>query len=112
MREALLAREPGDDGAQPRDVGARLLNVAADAGADLDLRLDHLGLDLLAEQHLALFEHLRDVRAQLARLRVDDLKLLLDAECVMFWRHHPEVLLPWAEGCFAQPGEPGALSAP
>src|ERR1044072_1756173 len=87
-----LAPEPGGDGAQACDVVARLLYVAADAGADLDLCLNHLGLDLLAEHHLALIEHLRDARAQLPRLRVYDLKLLLDSQRVAF-RHHCEVLL-------------------
>jgi hypothetical protein len=41
---------------------------------DLPHRLDHLGLDLFAKQHLAFFEDLGDVRTQLARLRIDDLK--------------------------------------
>ena len=85
--EPLLARERGDDGAQVRDVGARLPYVAADARADLNLRLDHLRLHLLAEDHPALFEYFGEVRAQLTRLRVNDLKLLLDAERVLFWRH-------------------------
>ena len=59
---------------------ARLLDVAADAGADLDDRLVHLGLDALVQEDLALVEELLDVRAQLARLRIDDLELLLDPE--------------------------------
>ena len=52
----------------------------ADAGADLDDRLVHLRLDALLEEEPALLEDLLDVGAQLARLRIDDLELLLDAE--------------------------------
>src|ERR1051325_3352476 len=56
-----LAREPGDDAAQARDVGPRFLYVATDSRPDLDPRLNHLGLDLLAENHLALFQKFGDV---------------------------------------------------
>src|SRR5262245_50003580 len=59
----------------------RLLDILANAGADLDLRLDHFRLDLFAQEHAALVENLRHVRPQLARLRIDDLKFLFDAEC-------------------------------
>ena len=52
----------------------------ADLGADLDHRLVQFGLDLLAEDELALLEDLRDVRLQLPRLRVDDLVLFLDPD--------------------------------
>src|ERR1044072_6492226 len=79
--EAVLPSEAGDDAAQTRDVGPRFLNVATNPRADFYHRLDHLGLDLLAEQHLALVENLGDVRTQLARLRINDLKLFFDAQC-------------------------------
>ena len=79
--KSVLLRQAGDDAAQTRDVSARFLDVAANAGADFHHRLDHLGLDLLAEQHLAFFEDLGDVRTQLACLWIDDLKLLFDTQC-------------------------------
>jgi hypothetical protein len=81
--EPLFARERRDDGAEVRDVRARLLYVVADARADLDHRLDHLRLDLLAEEHLPFLKHLRDVRTQLARLRIDDLKFFFDAKRIL-----------------------------
>src|SRR6185369_14820975 len=70
------------------DIGACFLDVATDAGAHFDHRLDHLGLDLFAQQHLAFFEYLGDVRAQLARLRIDDLKFLFDTQCKLI-EHWP-----------------------
>ena len=48
--------------------GAGLGGGLADLGADLDHRLVQLGLDLLAEDELAVFEDLRDVRLQLPRV--------------------------------------------
>ena len=80
MRRPLLSASVGDGAPELDDVGARLLNIRADAGADFDHRLMHLRLDLLAEDHPPLVDHLGDVRAQLARLRVDDLKLFFDSE--------------------------------
>src|SRR2546426_2637368 len=79
--QAGLCREAGNNAAQARDIRARLLDVFADAGADLDHRLNHLGLDLLAQQHPAFVEELRDMRAQLTRLWIDDLKLFFNSEC-------------------------------
>src|SRR5258705_10996099 len=61
--------------------------------ADLDHRLVQLGLDLLVQDELTLLEHLRNVRAQLSRLRVDDLIFFLDADR-QGWRVHPTCLLP------------------
>ena len=56
------------------------LDVAADAGADLDDGLVHLGFDALFEAELALGEHLRrDVRAEVAGFGVDGLVFLFDA---------------------------------
>src|SRR5216683_61738 len=79
--KAILLGQRCNNTSQVRYVGPRLLNVLAHAGAYLNHRLDHLGLNLLAENHLAFVKKLRYVRAQLARLRIDDLKLLFDAEC-------------------------------
>src|SRR6185312_12475686 len=75
-----LSSQPRDNAAQPGDVSARLLNVLANARADFNHRLNHLRLDLLAEDHLPLFQEFRDVRAQLTRLWVNYLELLFDAE--------------------------------
>src|ERR1043165_4014844 len=76
----VLSCEAGDDAAQARDVFAGLLDVATNSGPDLDHRLNHFRLDLLAQQHLAFFEDLGDVRTEFARLRIDDLKFLFDAQ--------------------------------
>ena len=51
----------------------------AHRGADLDHRLMELGLHF-AQQHRVFLEDLRDVGAECARGRVDDLIFLLDAE--------------------------------
>ena len=40
----------------------------------------HLGFDLLFQHDFAAFEDLLNVRTELARFRIDDLKFLLDAE--------------------------------
>ena len=67
--------------AQLVDVFAGLVDVAADAGADLDDGGVHLGLDALLQAQLALRQHLGlDVRAQIARDRVDGLVFLFNAE--------------------------------
>ena len=79
--KSVLLGQRGNDTPQVRYISPRLLDVFADAGADLDHRLDHLGLDLFAENHLPFVEKLRNVRTQLARLRIDDLKLFFYAEC-------------------------------
>ena len=63
-----------------RDVGAGFLNVVTDAGADFDHRLDHFRFDLLAEQHFAFVENFRNMRTQLARMRIDNLKFFFNAE--------------------------------
>src|SRR4051812_22138497 len=77
---AVASREADDLAAQIRHVLADLGDVGADARAHLNDRLMHLGLDAFLEKEPPLFEHLLDVRAQLARLRIDDLELLLDAD--------------------------------
>jgi hypothetical protein len=55
------------------------LNVATDPSPHLNHRLNHLGLDLLAEQHLAFLEDLDYVGAKLASARIDYLKFFFDA---------------------------------
>src|SRR6185503_1752261 len=79
--QPLLAHQTGKDTAQVCDVPSSFFYVFADSGAHFDHRLDHFWFDLLTEQHLAVFENFRDVRTQLAGLRIDNLKLFFDAEC-------------------------------
>ena len=80
-QQAVLLGELHHRAPQVEDVGARLLHVAADAGADLDDRLVHLGLDALVELPLALRDDLGvDVRAQIERDRIDRLVFLFDAD--------------------------------
>ncbi len=77
--EAVARGQLDDRAAQVDQLGAHLRGRAADLGADLDDGLVQLGLHLLEEAVVRL-EDLGDVRRQLARLRVDDLVLFLDAE--------------------------------
>jgi len=78
--EIVLFGEGNHVAAEVEEVLLRDLDVAADAGADFDDRLMHLGLDALFEAELALGEHLGgDVRAQIAGFRVDCLVLFFDA---------------------------------
>src|SRR5438552_3988413 len=60
----------------------RVVDRIANLGPEFDDRLVHLGLDLLLEQDLATLEDFLNVRLQLARLRIDNRKLLFDAEGV------------------------------
>ncbi len=77
----MIAGELDHFAAEFVDVFAGFVDVAADAGADLDDRGVHLGLDALLQTHFALREHLGfDVGAQVARDRVDGLVLLFNAE--------------------------------
>ena len=55
-------------------------DVVANLRAKLDDRLMHLRFDALFQKHLAVRQNLLDVRTQLARLRIDDLEFLFDAE--------------------------------
>src|SRR2546428_1932677 len=60
----------------------RVVDRIANLGPEFDDRLVHLGLDLLLEQDLATLEDFLNVRLQLARLRIDNRKLLFDTEGV------------------------------
>ena len=66
---------PGAD-----DLRRQLLDRSADLRADLDDRLVHLALDVLAEGRRARREQLGDVRAQLPGRGIDDLEFFLDAD--------------------------------
>jgi hypothetical protein len=61
--ETVLVGQLHDRAAQAYQLGAHLGWRMADVGADLHDGLVQFGLDLLTEQHLALCEDLRDVRA-------------------------------------------------
>ena len=79
--EAVFFGEPDHVAAEVEEVFLGVLDVLADAGADLDDGLVQLGLDALFEADFALGEHLGgDVRAQVAGFGVDGLILLFDAE--------------------------------
>ena len=65
-----------------------LRDVLANAGAGLHHRLVHLRPNALAQHGFAaFFDELTDVRAQLARLGVDDLKLFFDAQRELSGEH-------------------------
>src|SRR5438270_5943367 len=70
-------------------VFARMGDRRTNLCAQLDYRLMHLGLDLFLQQNFAAFEDFLNVRAQLARLRIDDGEFLFDAEgeCVIRGGH-------------------------
>jgi hypothetical protein len=76
----------GELAADMNDLVLELVDVAADLRADLDDRLVELALDLIAERR-ARREQLRHVRPQLPGLRVDNLKLFLNADGERV-RHH------------------------
>src|SRR5258708_3010452 len=78
--ESLGPGKSGDSGAKFDCICARLLNVSADAGANLDHRLMHFRLHLLTQEHAALVHHLGYMRTELARDRIDDLKLFFDSK--------------------------------
>src|SRR5580704_6442018 len=59
-------------------VRCQFSNVAADFGAYLHDGLVHLGLYLLAQALRSCCNQLADVRAQLSRSRINDLKLFFD----------------------------------
>ena len=78
--QAILRRQFDDDAAQPHQLRAHLGRRLAHLGADLNHRLVQFCLDLLAQDQPPLVQDLRDVGPQLARLRIDDLVLFLDAD--------------------------------
>ncbi len=79
-READALRGARQLAAVAEDFLAQLVDVGADPRADLDDRLVHFALDLIAEHRPARGKELGHVRAQFAALRVDDLELFFDAE--------------------------------
>src|SRR6266498_2328988 len=85
--QPIIARDADDLAAQTDHFPSRLAHVLADRRADLDDRLVHLALDLILQPLLPLGEQLLNVGSQLARLWVDDLKLLFDAEGEARLRH-------------------------
>src|SRR5437763_7486778 len=72
--------ERGQIAAQLGDVLAGIGDVPANFSSQLDDRLVHLRLDLLLEHDLAALQDFLNVRTQLARLWIDDGKLLLDPQ--------------------------------
>src|ERR1035437_1855614 len=79
--QTVFARQSDDGAAKLTNFFARLLNVVANARADLDHALMHLGLYRFLELDLALSNDLGiNVRAQIARHRIDGLILFLDTD--------------------------------
>src|SRR5690242_1948494 len=79
--QSLFAHQTRNDTAQVCDIGSSFFYVFADSGAHFDHRLDHFGLDLLTEQHLAFFQDFRDMRTQFVGMRINNLKLFFNTEC-------------------------------
>ena len=77
--EAVFGGESHHETAQADELVARFLRRAAHLRADFHHRLVKLRLHL-ADRDVVALQHLGDVRPELARLRIDDLILLLDAE--------------------------------
>ena len=77
--------ELADSLAQFQDTLARFFDIGTNAGADLDNGFVHLRLDVLLQHNLAFIEHLRNVGAQFARDRIDDLKFFFDADSELFF---------------------------
>ena len=68
------------DAAQFGYIAARFLDVFADAGADFDDRLMHLGLDMLLEEQAAFFDDFElDVGTKVESIGIDGLVLFFDA---------------------------------
>ncbi len=57
-----------------------LRDVSANRTTDFHLGLEELGFDLIPEEHGPLLKELGDKGSQLPGLRIDDLKLFLDAD--------------------------------
>src|SRR3954468_4492490 len=87
--QAVPAGQAEARAAQLDKFGASLGRRAANLRAPFDDRLVQLRLDLLLEDEPARLQDLRDVRAQLARDRIDDLVFFLDADGERRWFHKP-----------------------
>ena len=86
--------------AKLNDLLSRASYVTTDVGAQLNYRLVHLGLDAFFQKHFTVCQNLLNVRAQLARLRIDDLKFLLDPERKnVIVRAHWQTSLVKSGGC-------------
>ena len=86
--QAALSHQVDDLAPEPGHLASGVLDIGADRRADFNDRLVHLALDLVLEPLLPFREDLGDMRPQLARFRIDDLKLLLDSEGEgRLWRH-------------------------
>ena len=70
----------GETTSQLRHMRPGIIDVAANFRAQLNHRLMHLRLDLLLERKFAVLQNFMNVRAQLARLGIDDGEFFLDAE--------------------------------
>ena len=80
-QESVVASEADHVPAQLADVFLGFLDVLADAGADFDHGLVHLGLDLLFHDPLALGDDLAvDVRTQVAAFGIDGLIFLFNTD--------------------------------
>src|SRR6266566_5991979 len=67
-------------GAKMGHLASRAARIVANFRAELHDRLVHFGFDVLFQNNFATGQDLLDMRTQLARLRIDDLKLFLNAE--------------------------------
>src|SRR5258705_8585675 len=79
-RQPILFCEAGNNAPQSRNVGSRFLDIATNPSADLNHGLNHLRLDLLSKQHLALFENFSHMRSQLTSVRIYDLEFFLNSQ--------------------------------
>src|SRR4030095_5235139 len=85
--QALFAHQAGNDTAQVCDIASSFFYIIADSRAHFDHRLDHFRFDLLAEQRLAFLEDFRDMRTQLAGMRIDNLEFFFNADAELLETH-------------------------
>lgn len=87
--QAILRGERGQFAAKPNDLLPRTTSIGTYLGPELDHALVHLGFHLLFQDHFAAGKNLLNVRAQLARLRINDLEFFFDTESkdVIFRAH-------------------------
>ena len=78
--EALVSGDLCQLAAKLNNLLARRSGVGANLRAQLHDRLMHLGLRVLFQNHLTVGKNLLDVRAQLARLWINDLEFFFDPE--------------------------------